>query len=531
MSNGTPHRHGREVYEIEGETPVDVRARPSSGTSETGTAAVVAEAAPAFRFSRMGPVGQRLHRDIRVKVARAMTDGTNADGTIPAGYTYLGQFVDHDLTFDRTAVQLGETISPVDLLQGRSPTLDLDSLYGVGPSDPVSRRFYRDDLHLKIGRTTRIGNDIARDGFDLPRGLGSTVNAKRKAVIPDPRNDENLAVAQHHLAFIRLHNRVASRTPSSLPPEERFRRARKRVVLHYQWMLRTDYLPRICDASVVDDVFTNGRKIFEVGASPLSMPTMPVEFSVAAFRLGHSMVRDAYDWNARFPDGGGSLDLLFTFSATSGDLGGNPTLPSNWIADWRRLYPFTKIDHPELAPPRGEFNRARTINTVLVDPLAALPIGSFGGTSADLGTIEANLAFRNLTRAHMLKLASGQQMADFLSSRGVPVTKLTAAQIRNGLDGASLAALTTDQRTTFLTRTPLWFYVLREAELNGGRLAGVGARIVAETFHRAMEGSMFSIVRTPDFRPNLGEVEGRFRMADLLFFAFKGQKEQLAPLG
>jgi hypothetical protein len=131
----------------------------------------------------------------------------------------------------------------------------------------------------------------------------------------------------------------------------------------------------------------------------------------------------------------------------------------------------------------------------------------------------------------MLKLASGQQMADFLSSRGVPVTKLTAAQIRNGLDGASLAALTTDQRTTFLTRTPLWFYVLREAELNGGRLAGVGARIVAETFHRAMEGSMFSIVRTPDFRPNLGEVEGRFRMADLLFFAFKGQKEQLAPLG
>jgi hypothetical protein len=77
----------------------------------------------------------------------------------------------------------------------------------------------------------------------------------------------------------------------------------------------------------------------------------------------------------------------------------------------------------------------------------------------------------------------------------------------------------------------LWFYILREAELNGGRLTGVGARIVAETFHRAMEGSMFSIVRTPDFRPNLGEVDGRFRMADLLFFAFKGQKAELAPLG
>jgi hypothetical protein len=131
----------------------------------------------------------------------------------------------------------------------------------------------------------------------------------------------------------------------------------------------------------------------------------------------------------------------------------------------------------------------------------------------------------------MLKLVSGQQLADLLISKGVPVTKLTGTQIRNGLDGASLAALTTEQRTTFLTRTPLWFYVLREAELNGGRLTGVGARIVAETFHRAMEGSTFSIVRNPDFRPNVGEVDGRFRMADLLFFAFDGQKEQLAPLG
>ena len=528
MSNGTPHRHGREVYEIEGEAPVDVRGGGAAARSFTTTAAADA---PAFRFSRMGPIGLALDRNIRVKIARAMTQGSNVDGTMPAGYTYLGQFVDHDLTFDRTEVQLGDTISPVDLLQGRSPTLDLDSLYGVGPSDPVSRKFYRDDLHLKIGRTTRIGDDLARDGFDLPRGLGSTVNAKRRAVIPDPRNDENLVVAQHHLAFIRFHNRAVSRTSASLPPEERFRRARQRVVLHYQWMLRTDYLPRICEAAVVNDVFTNGRKVFEVGASPLTMPTMPVEFSVAAFRLGHSMIRESYDWNARFPDGSGFLDLLFTFSATSGDLGGNPTLPSNWIADWRRLYAFSSINHPELAAPRGEFNRARSINTVLVDPLAALPIGSFGGTSTDAGTIEANLAFRNLTRANMLRLASGQQMADLLISRGVAVTKLTAAQIRNGLDGASLAALTTEQRTTFLSRTPLWFYILREAELNGGKLTGVGARIVAETFHRAMEGSMFSIVRDPAFRPNLGEVEGRFRMADLLFFAFRGQKEQLAPLG
>ena len=238
-----------------------------------------------------------------------MTSGPQRDGQIPAGFTYLGQFVDHDLTFDATTVALGEDISPADLLQGRSPTLDLDSLYGFGPDDAVSQKFYEADrTHLKVGTTTRIGNLIAREGFDLPRvGTG---NQPRRANIPDQRNDENLAVAQHHAAFIRFHNRVVDRLPASIPAADRFRNARRLVVLHYQWMLKTDYLNRIVDPAIVTDVFANGRKVFEVGADPFSMPTMPVEFSVGAFRLGHSMVREAYDWNAEFPSGGGSLFLL-----------------------------------------------------------------------------------------------------------------------------------------------------------------------------------------------------------------------------
>jgi hypothetical protein len=122
-------------------------------------------------------------------------------------------------------------------------------------------------------------------------------------------------------------------------------------------------------------------------------------------------------------------------------------------------------------------------------------------------------------------------MAAFLRSQGVPVTTLTNAQVRNGLDGASLDTLSPSQLTTFLANTPLWFYVLREAELNEGRLSGVGARIIAETFHRAMEGSTHSIVRNPGFRPSIGPVDGRFRMADLLVFAFENKKKLLAPLG
>jgi hypothetical protein len=131
----------------------------------------------------------------------------------------------------------------------------------------------------------------------------------------------------------------------------------------------------------------------------------------------------------------------------------------------------------------------------------------------------------------MVRLATGQQMAAFLKSKGVTLTKLTTPQIRNGNGGVTLDDLTEPQKAALLKNTPLWFYILREAELNGGRLKGVGARIVAETFHRAMEGSTTSIVRDPTWRPKLGPDNSTFRMVDLLLFAFQGKKNLLAPLG
>ncbi|GAA1940754.1 peroxidase family protein [Nocardioides hwasunensis] len=529
-------RHGRDAFFIEGEGVVGDGPTPAltarANTSQTSVAARAA--APTFRFSRVGPTGVRLPEATLRKVAQAMTGGSESDGAIPSGYTYLGQFVDHDLTFDATSVAFGDAVSPADLLQGRSPTLDLDSLYGAGPLDSVSSGFYESDrTRLKVGRTTKVGGDKARAGFDVPR-VGGDAAGRARANIPDRRNDENLVVAQTHAAMIRFHNRVVAGLGAGTPAGERFEKARRRVVLHYQWMLRHDYLPRICDGAVVKDVFDNGRKVVEPGADPLSMPTMPVEFSVGAFRLGHSMVREAYDWNARFPSGSGTLDLLFFFSGTSGGLGGDPTLPSNWIADWRRLYRFAQVGRPDLKPPAGEFNLARRIDTRLVDPLGLLPAGSFAGSASDEGTIRANLAFRNLVRARMLQLASGQQMAALLRANGVPVATLTKAQLRDGAGGrssAQLDTLTAAQRDAFLADTPLWFYVLREAELNDGTLSGVGARLVAETFHRAMEGSTHSIVRSTGFRPSLGAKAGRFRMADLLLVAFEGRRELLAPLG
>ena len=250
-------------------------------------------------------------------------------------------------------------------------------------------------------------------------------------MIPDPRNDENLAVAQTHLAMIRFHNRVLDKLPASVPESVRFVRARRQVVKHYQWMVRHDYLPRIAAKKVVDDVFTNGRKVFEVGAPATQMPTMPIEFSVAAFRFGHSMIRPTYDWNRRFAVNGGSLDLLFFFSATGGDLGGGAKLPSNWIADFRRLYDFTDADRTDLAGPNG-VNRAMRIDTRLTNPLDVLPEGTFGGFDDGAPPQQFNLAFRNLVRGRMLKLASGQQMVALMQDRGVDVTALTRDQILQG---------------------------------------------------------------------------------------------------
>ncbi|HSK14830.1 MAG TPA: heme peroxidase family protein [Gaiellaceae bacterium] len=513
--------HGSESYYVLGE---GLLGESVGGRTDALEASAAADAPP-FRFSRLGPGGggRQLTEGLRTKVGEAMTAGGGGASRIPAGYTYLGQFVDHDLTFDKTTVTLGENVSPAKLLQARSPSLDLDSLYGAGPADPASAKFYAaGGVKLKTGKTEALEGLPARQGFDLPRGAGRTVKARRRAIIPDPRNDENLAVAQTHLAFIRFHNRVVATLPSSVLPAERFAQARELVVKHYQWMLRTDFLPRICRASVVKDVFSNGRKVFETGVPATDVPTMPIEFSVAAFRLGHSMVRRAYNWNRVFDDGFGTLDLLFVFSGGSGDLGGSVELQSSWIADFRRLYDFGEAGRADLTVPEKRFNRAMRIDTTLVNPLASIP---------GFPPAEANLAVRNLSRAKMVRLATGQQMVTFLRRKGVPVERLTKAQIRDGRNGAALDRLTPAQRKAFLADTPLWFYILREAELNRGKLTGVGARIVVETFHRAMEGSEVSIVRDPGWRPTLGPDDRTFRMVDLLLFASNGKKSILNPLG
>ncbi|MCT2583459.1 peroxidase family protein [Actinophytocola gossypii] len=547
-------KHGQHTYFVVGEGVLEfdrggeARTRPPLADEELRR----------FRFSRLGPKGARTDEATRVALTEAITAGgaqPDSDPPIPAGFTYLGQFVDHDLTMDRTEAQLGDDVNLGDLVQGRSPALDLDSMYGRGPTDPHDRAFYADDgASLKVGRTSATtfpddGVNVELEGFDLPRvgGSGGTMADRRRPLIPDLRNDENLAVAQTHLAFIRFHNRVVDELAMrGLYGRRLFTVARERVVRHYQWMLRTDFLPRIVDPAIVDDVFRCGRRFFETSRRGHhgQPPTMPLEFAVGAYRLGHSMVRGGYEWNRVFtssgPGAAATLFQLFVFTGVAGNFdpeatlpdlddpnsGTVLTLPTNWIADFRRLFDFTEAGRPDLAAPTGGGNVTKRIDTFMVDPLAELPAGTFGGRGTEVPAIHRNLAFRNLTRGSMVNLASGRQLAKFLE-----IEPLTEEQILAGSQGSTLEGLTDEQRAEVAEATPLWFYVLREAEFNGGRLGPVGGRVVAEVFHRAMEGSRTSIVREPWWRPSLGPDRRTFRMTDLLLYAFEGKADLLNPLG
>ena len=456
------------------------------------------------------------------RLGRTMTDsdelGPGHDSTIPAAYTYFGQFIDHDITLELQATSVGTSVPkliaaalvPQDLTEirdqlrnVRSATLDLDNLYGSpAPADPGNA------AKMKIGKVSATGSNQVPskkpkgkgNDNDLPRrGRSNDKLRDREALIGDPRNDENTIVSQLHLAFLKAHN--------ALVDQGRTRgQARQILRQHYQHLVLHDYLKRIVDPTIVDAIITNGNKWFNALSEPFFMP---LEFSVAAFRFGHTMVRNAYDFNVNFNTSGkdgafpADLGLLFTFSALSGDLGEFDTLPANWIIEWEHL----------LDGATGEAGKARRFDTALssVGGQALFALTSETGeqlTPPDAG----RLAVRNLLRGYRLRMPTGQAVAKHMN---LPV--LTAAQLR-------ATAVSADQQTKlepFVTRTPLWYYVLAEAKHHGGnRLGPVGGTLVAEVLIGLVRRSKNSILSEPSWKPSLpSATPGTFELADLLRFA------------
>jgi hypothetical protein len=448
------------------------------------------------------------------ELADAMRDANPGDTAgnntgIPAGFTYLGQFVDHDITLDLTS--FGDKVSdPTAVENFRTPALDLDSVYGLGPDG--SRQLYARNPgdtdgktpgpKLLIGKTISVDDIAITPRNDLPR------NPEGFALIGDHRNDENLIVAQTHLAMLKFHNKVCDRLAASgVPTGEIFTQARETVTWHYQWMVLHDFLERITEKGIVARILDQGRRFYRFKKTPY----MPVEFSAAAYRFGHSMVREVYSHNRKFTPGGGipaTLDLLFKFTGLSGGIIGDlapdpvqpplpiPVLSSNWIIDWRRYHEVLAAN-----PPNVRLNPSRKLDPFLIPQLHDLPGG--GGS----------LPFRNLKRGVMLGLPSGQDVARAMKIKN----PLTPAEISTGTDGAVA------RKHGLHEHTPLWYYILKEAEQRGGgeKLGPVGATIVAEVFVGLVHGDQRSFLwlKGKNWKPTLpSETPGDFTMADLLRF-------------
>ena len=427
---------------------------------------------------------------------------TAADSPIPAGFTYVGQFVDHDITLDVSS-RLDVATNAETVNNMRTPALDLDSVYGEGPAlDAFLYAFPSAGpptaIKLQLGSNTNLGPGgpagsagtmKAQVDFDVPRihnpsNPGASTNT---AVIGDPRNDENLIVGQLHHSMLRFHNKVVDTLLVAGFTGDIFVEARRIVTHHYQWAVVHDFLDRVCGTAAITAAMAS------VSAPPGSPFRMPVEFAVAAYRFGHSMIRDTYWVNFNFT--AATLDQVFEFIR-------NPRLPvfSNWVVDFNAFF-----DTGVVVPVN---NKARKIDSVLANGLEALP--GFSG-------MMAILAQRNLRRGLALGLPSGQGVAKHFN-----LPAMTAAQIQQGLPADEVAILNANGGL-LLKRTPLWYYVLREAAVlkGGDQLGPVGARIVAETFVRLLRRDRSSHLNVSGgFTPSLpSATPGTFTFADLVNFA------------
>jgi len=395
--------------------------------------------------------------------------GENPD--IPAGYTYLGQFVDHDITFDPSSVLVRRN-DPDAIVDYRTPRFDLDSVYGAGPDDQPFLYDQTDPWKLLVGHNKGRGEEPD----DLPR------NAQGRALLGDPRNDVHVILSQLTLAFLRFHNAIVDHLRAAgVPDSELFAEAQRLTRWHYQWVVVEDLLRRVAGADVLRQVLVEdpggGRHADLRFFAWKNDPFMPVEFSAAAYRFGHSQIRSTYVLNKSLEP----IHIMLPFDGADPlqHLTGFRPLPKGWKIQWDLFFTIAG-SKPQLS---------RRIDAKVTGPLGSLP------ASIDSG--RRPMAFLDMLRGRGLGLPSGEAVA---------------------------AAMGTTRHDLGLgAQTPLWYYVLREAEIdNGGlRLGPTGATIVAEVLVGLLAADPSSYLRVaPTWVPELPSmVPGEFTLADILRFA------------
>jgi hypothetical protein len=471
---------------------------------------------------------------------------------IPAGYTYLGQFIDHDITFD-PASSLQSQNDPDALIDFRTPALDLDNLYGRGPDDQPYM-FEPDGIHFAFGRDLTRNGKPSKQQKDLLR----TVETGR-AIIGDKRNDENVIVSQLQGVFLRFHNFVANQLRVK-SPNAPFEDIQRLVRWHYQWIVVHDFLPRVVGLDVVHSVLPHLKKRTSIYQDQPQLhffvwktrPFIPVEFSVAAYRFGHSMVRPEYRLNTELGSGASQDEIdrgvagrQFIFAAVQNEgLNGFRRFPDTWAIDWNLFFETRgKLDDPGNRGP-SRVQPAYKIDSSLVNPLAFLPEFSAekappggdlqpdkDGHPVPMPNAISALAHRNLLRGLSMGLPSGQSVARHMGLEPIPDEELTVGKAN--VDGLKGNESITAFGKTFTENAPLWFYVLAEAQhqwvkeaskIKGDdaknmihtRLGPVGGRIVAEVLIGLMLGDPHSFLsQWPTWTPWFAD-EGRFGMPELL---------------
>ena len=347
-------------------------------------------------------------------------DTPDSLGATAAGWPIFGQFVAHDITADRSILR-GHA-NTAELRNARSPQLNLECLYGDGPTGHPFL-YQRDDPAKFL---------LGFDGADVQR------NADGIAIIGDPRNDSHMLISQLHLAMLKAHNAFVDEARlNGTQADVVFEAAARQLRWHHQWIILNEFLPALVGETLADQVRRDGPQWFRPGPGGF----IPLEFADAAYRYGHSQIRHRYRMNLH-------TDPVPLFSV----LLGFRAVPRECTVDWTLFFD---------APGATSAQRSKKIDGRLVRALIQLPVAVTGECEIE---DYHSLAVRDLQRGQGVGLPSGEAVA-----RHIGIVPLTEEQV-------GLAT------TGWRGETPLWYYVLREADAcaGGHRLGPVGGRIVTE---------------------------------------------------
>lgn len=421
-------------------------------------------------------------------------------GSIPSGYVYFAEFVNHDLSYDRTKLSQAGDIPPEATPNERTPCLDLEILYREGLTD---------DGHLKLGGTVAASgqsvsdNDLDRDSLGRPN-------------IYDQRNDSTLLLAQLHVLLIKFHNRllddVRRGKVKSASARNGFEETKRLVTWHYQWIVRNDLLRKIIVPDVLQDITNNGPKFFRPAVGEASIP---VEFSLAAFQYGHSAVNFIYNINSNFIKCPQEATMYLTglggFQWPPGSGAPSTRLPEKFVVDPARMFGWA---------PRAKVNFSATIDTLITEGLYKVPgqlsllfnnesLTATGLTMAPRGggIPTFKLPEATLVRGAAVGLPSGQRACQLAGVKALPLEQLA-------YDGPLETFL---RANDLLEQTPLFYYLMREAEVKGTpaanrppgtRLGPLGSRIVAEVLFGVLSADPDSYVHANWQPPELAAGAG-----------------------